>query len=233
MKIIKQIAGAAFVLGVSALATVQAQAAPILFTNKANFLSSMSGILMIEDFESVTTVNTALATLTRSTATYRGFAGVPFPNVFVSAAGFTNFGAGNNPTTSKILTANGDEDFTGTLATPATALGFDVYLNDAGPATVTFFNGTSVLGSIVFPASAPNFGFAGITDIGPITSFRFTSVGGGLIANTGVDNLFAAPLNDTGAVPEPATWATMLAGFAAMSAALRRKQHKTMRVRFA
>jgi hypothetical protein len=46
------------------------------------------------------------------------------------------------------------------------------------------------------------------------------------------------PLSPSAAVPEPATWATMLAGFAAMGAALRksdgrRRQRPALRLRFA
>jgi PEP-CTERM motif len=210
--------------GIGALGAVQAQAAT-LFANKASFLSAAPTSSLIEDFESVSggMLDAILPSLSRPTATYTPYAGVPFFNVYVHLPGAADFAPGN-PAQSKVLVANGDEDFAGVLVTSAGALGFDVYLNDLGPLTVNFYNGASLLGSIAFLADANstnNFQFAGITSAIPITSFRFTSTAGGTF-NTGIDNLLAAAPS-TGAVPEPATWALLLVGFGLIGASMRRR----------
>jgi hypothetical protein len=53
--------------------------------------------------------------------------------VWVASPGYTNFGAGVGTTTTSILTANGDEDFTADFSTPYFAIGFDTYFNGLGP----------------------------------------------------------------------------------------------------
>ncbi len=45
--------------------------------------------------------------------------------------------------------------------------------------------------------------------------------------------LFSASFSGAGAVPEPTTWALMIIGFGAMSAALRRQRHVSAKIRFA
>jgi hypothetical protein len=205
--------------------TGQTAGATSLFTSKASFQAAAPTSIVIEDFEGISAglMNTQLPSLTRASGTYVGYAGVPFHNVYVSSPGYNNYGPGLNPTTSSILTANGDEDFIGTLAIPAYALGFDVYGNDLGTAMINFYNGANLLGSIQILAdidSSNNFSFAGISNAGPVTSFRFTSTAGGQL-NTGIDNILAAPIS--GAVPEPASWAMMIGGLALVGAAMRRR----------
>lgn len=111
-----------------AAVAVPAQAASF-YTDLASFQAANPSATLIEDFESVSgsQLDTALPSLTRSSGTYIGLAGVPFPSVFVSSPGYANFGAGNNPTTSKILTGNGDESFNVLLASPTTAIGMNFF----------------------------------------------------------------------------------------------------------
>lgn len=198
-----------------------ANATTTLYSNEATFSGAAPGSAIIENFE-----DSAAGARDMLLPNYTGpggeisftpFDGSPVPNVFIASAGYTNFGAGQNPTTSIILTANGNEGFDGTLASAASALGFNVYLNDS-PFTVSFFNGAASLGVLTFDSPLEpgnNFGFAGITtDVG-VTSFRITAINGGFI-NTGVDNIRVQT-----AVPEPGTWALMLLGFGAIGGSLR------------
>lgn len=108
-----------------------------------------------EDFESIAPKDTPLPTLVTAVGTFTPFAGVPFSNVWVASPGYTNFGPGNNPTTSSILTANGDEGWWLDLAFPAREVSLDIYLNDLGPAEISFY-GSSMnwMLSVTYPADA-------------------------------------------------------------------------------
>lgn len=214
----------------SALVALPANAA-VFFSDIANFQTAAPAAALIEDFESVSGVqlNTPLPSLSRASGTYTGLAGTPFPNVFVSAPGFTNFGAGNNPTTSQILTANGDESFDVVLAAPTTALGMNVFLNDLGDATVTFYDSDdNVLGATTYLAAADNFQFLGLVgDPGEtIARFTFESTLGRRI-NTGIDNLYAVT-----AVPEPASWAFMILGFGLIGGAIRKQRKANVKISY-
>ena len=72
------------------------------------------------------------------------------------------------------------------------------------------------------PTSYTNVSVSSANGIG---GFSFTDFAQG---NTIIDNLVA----ETAAVPEPASWAMMLAGFGAVGSALRRRKAATI-VRFA
>jgi hypothetical protein len=172
-----------------------------------------------ENFEGLSPLNTPLASIATGIGTITGLAGAPFPNVFLASAGFTNFGPGNNPTTSVVLTANGDEHFSASLAFAARTVQMDVLLNDFGPATLRFFNGATLLGQINFAASDPNYQTVSFTTGGQfIDRFTFISTNGGTL-NTGLDNI-----SITTGVPEPASWAMLIAGFGLVGAVARRRQ---------
>ncbi|MEO9469373.1 PEPxxWA-CTERM sorting domain-containing protein [Parasphingorhabdus sp.] len=206
--------------------------AAVFFSDLTNFQIAAPGAGLIEDFEGVSgaELNTPLPSLSLASGTYTGLAGTPFPNVFVSAPGFTNFGAGNNPTSSQILTANGDESFDVMLAAPTTALGMNLFLNDLGDATITFYDSAdNVLGTTTYFASADNLQFVGLVgDPGEsIARFTFESTLGRSI-NTGIDNLYAVT-----AVPEPATWSFMILGFGLVGGAMRMQRKALAKSSFA
>ena len=201
-----------------------ASAATVLFSNEAAFNIAAPGTVMIENFEDSPPgsrdIQLASYTGPGNEITFVPFDSTPVPpNLVIANAGYNNFGAGQNPTTSTILTASGNEGFDGTLAAAAFALGFNVYLNDS-PFTISLFSGVTPLGVLTFdspPDPGNNFGFAGITtDVG-VTSFRVQASNGENF-NTGVDNI---RIQAQAAVPEPGTWALMLLGFGAVGGSLR------------
>jgi hypothetical protein len=191
-------------LACTAMVQVAPAATMVLYTNESAFTAASSAVLL-DDFEAFATKDTALASIISQGVTYTAYAGFPTPNVWVASPGYSNFGpAVPQPTTTSILTANGDEDFIGgSFATAAYALGFDVYLNGLGAASVEFFSGVTSLGTINFAPAANGVEFAGITSTTAITSFHFVSTLGGQI-NTGIDNVrvaaSATSVPDTGSL---------------------------------
>jgi hypothetical protein len=187
--------------------------------DRAAYFASISAVpTYTETFESVPVAkDSVLATFSQAGISYTGLAGVPIPNVFVSSPGYNNYGVGLNPTTSSILTANGDEHFQIDFAVPVLAVGVDVYLNGLGPARIKFFNGADLLGSFGWGDGPAALRFVGIGQVGPITSMTFISTAGGQL-NTGLDNLAVV------AVPEPGTYALMAAGLLAVGAVARRRK---------
>jgi hypothetical protein len=187
--------------------------------------SPAAALTLTETFETLAPKDTPLPSLVSPVGTFTGQAGTPFANVFIASPGYTNFGPGNNPTTSSVLTANGDESFDVTLAFAARRISMDLFLNDLGPATLTLFNGSAFVASFTFNADAsaannnPSVFYEGSSVV--VTRFTFVSTNGGSL-NTGIDNVSIT------AVPEPATWAAMLAGFAVAGLALRRQGRRAL-----
>ena len=203
-----------FALAIVASSNALASAAVITFTSEAAF-DAATNATVVEDFESFSPKDTNLAVIVSNGITYTPVG--TGTNVAVASPGYTNFGAGVNPTTTSILTASGNEDFTGVFSSPAFAVGFDVFLNGLGPATATFFNDATLLGTVAFPTGDDQ-RFAGILSDVAVTSFRWTATRGGEL-NTGIDNV---ALGDAAQVPEPAT--VLLLGFGLLAAARRWRQ---------
>lgn len=202
-----------------------AQATITTFTSSADFHAANPNVTLIENFEdsdpALRDISLSSYTGPGGEVTFTPVSSTPLaPNVWLASPGYTNEGAG--PNTSVILTVTGNEDFVGTLASPVYSLGLDVFLNDS-PATLSFFNGDTLLASLVFdspPEPGNNVAFAGITSTEGVTSFHWQATNGQYL-NTAVDNIYAGP---GGAVPEPSTWSTMLLGFAAVGGILRRRR---------
>ncbi len=177
-----------FVLASLVLASAPlAFGAPPFYTDSSGF-DAITQVVVPEDFESVVPKNTALPSFTSNGITYVGLAGSPFANVWVASPGYTNFGV--KPTTSSVLTANGNEDFSVViqLRFPATAGAFDTYLNQYGPATITVTTAGGQTGQFVLSHDPTQIGFFGVTSSDPIASIRWTTVKGGIV-NTGIDNV--------------------------------------------
>lgn len=175
--------------------------------------------VVVETFEAAGPKDVALASLSTSVGVFNPIA--PANNVWVASPGYNNFGPGLNPTTSSILTSNGDEGIELIFAFLSPHFEADVYLNDLGPATLTLFSGANIVGLFDFSADADstnNLRSISLTFGGGVLMDRmtFVSTAGGRL-NTGLDNVGIT------AVPEPATWAMMIGGFALAGAAMRRR----------
>lgn len=187
----------------------------IIYHSQVAFNAAASPSLL-EDFESVVPKDVALSSFTSNGVTYASST-----NVWVASPGYTNFGAGVGTTTSSILTATGDENFTAVFfSTPYFAVGFDTYLNGLGPATAEFYGTGGLLGSYTYPGNANDKEYLGIVSTEPIVSFHWVSTLGRTL-NTGIDNISVSSVP----TPEPATM--LLVGFGLLGmAAFRRKFKK-------
>jgi hypothetical protein len=208
-------------LAAGILAALAGQAQATVFLNdQATYNAAAPTAVLTEDFE--TTGQQLDAAIypgfSHNGVTFIGMAGVPSPHVWVASAGYTNFGAGVGTTTSKVLTANGDESFVVSFASAVSAFGFDAYFNGLGPTTLKAFNGATVVESLITPNDPTlNFkGHLGVAGVGQITSFSWVTTGGGVI-NTGLGNLSTAP------VPEPSTYTLMALGLMALVGLSRRR----------
>ena len=182
-------------------------------------LAAPAAAATVETFETLTPKDVPLPVVVSPVGTFNPAPGGAL-NVFISSPGYNNYGPGNNPTTTSILTANGDESIEFLPASAASAVFMDVYLNDLGPAWLTYFNGATQIGQISFLADGdPSNNFLAQVGFDFGTSNRITRVtwlstlGGQL--NTGIDNVTVS------FVPEPSAWALLIAGFGMIGGAMR------------
>jgi hypothetical protein len=184
-------------LGVSG----SASAGTMFFTDIDAF-NAITETTLVEDFEAFSQKDRLLASFVSNNNTYTGLAGGPFPNVWVSSPGYRDYGV--PVTTSSILTANGDEDFTVDFGTATEAVGFDTYINAFGPATIEVFGATGLLDTFVLNHDPTTVGFLGILASEEITSIRWDTVNGGKVG-TGIDNIVQGASRDGETVPEPSS----------------------------
>ena len=216
---------ATFVLSATLLVAFTAPASAQAFNSKSVFLAAAGTPFYTETFESVPIAKDAEhGPFTKNGITYTPLAGARTINLWVSSPGYTNYGAGLNPTTSSILTSNGDEWFRLTFASTVYGFGLDAYYNGLGPATTSFYNGSTLLGSVSFNGAA-TIGFAGYlaTLSAPITSVEFQSTSGGVL-NTGIDNVIIYDTAVTTTAPEPASLALLATGLVGIVAVGRRRR---------
>jgi hypothetical protein len=173
------------------------------FTDLSSFDTTTSTTL-VEDFEAISPFPTLFSSFTNNNITYTAFAGElagqPFPNVTVTPPGFLNFGV--PITTSSILVANGNEDFTVEFEIPKPVVGFNTYLNQFGPATIQIFGSGKLLDTYILEQDPTIVGFFGVVANEPITSIRWTTVNGRKI-NTGIDNIRIGNVRNDVSIPEP------------------------------
>lgn len=182
-----------------------------------------SPLVAFEGFETVSTRDTSLSSLNTLVGLFTPGAGGS-GNVFVSSPGYTNFGPGLNPTTSSILTANGDESFNWALAFAAATVQLEIYLNDLGPATMSFFDAAdNLLAAFSYASDADatnnlvSLSYNAGSDV--ITRATFVSTRGGVL-NTGLDNITIGQAGTI--VPEPAGLALALTALVLAAGAGRR-----------
>lgn len=202
-------------------ASMQASAAGVTFFTSQGAFNAVSSTALVETFEaaSIPAVarNLALGGFAANGISYTPNSG----NVFVADPGFNNFGAGVGTTTTSVLTANGDEDFTAAFSTAPTAVGFAAYFNGLGPGSVSVFGAGNVLLDIFnFSGALDDIGYIGIISAAPIASIRWTTTLGGRL-NTGIDNISLGEA--TTVVPVPPSLALLLGGLALFGAISRRK----------
>jgi hypothetical protein len=130
-------------------------------------------------------------------------------------------GAGTNPEAqSNVLEANGDENFRIELASNASfnAIGFNLYTNAYDAPVVSLYTpGGALIGSYTVPQAPHTLGYFGLTSTTAI-GWAVMIVDRGWVENTAIDNV------SIGSVPEPASWAMLIAGFGLTGAAMRRRR---------
>ena len=208
---------------VTAATAGNAYASTMFFTD-VNAFDALTDTTLIEDFEAFPYKaypgnNQIFPSFVSNGNTYTGH-----PNVFVSSAGATSYGV--PITTSSIITANGDEDFTVEFGTPTEAVGFDTYLNAYGPATVSVFGANNLLDTFVLNQDPTTVGFLGILASEEISSIRWTTVNGGKI-NTGIDNIIQGSRIDKKSTPESSLLIGIVSTF--VIAVLSRKKQVTVK----
>ena len=203
---------------VTAAAAGNAYASTMFFTD-VNAFDALTDTTLIEDFEAFPLKNQPLSSFVSNGNTYTGH-----PNVFVSSAGATSYGV--PITTSSIITANGDEDFTVEFGTLTEAVGFDTYLNAYGPATVSVFGANNLLDTFVLNQDPTTVGFLGILASEEISSIRWTTVNGGKI-DTGIDNIIQGSRIDKKSTPESSLLIGIVSIF--VIAVLSRKKQVTVK----
>ncbi len=199
------------------LAAVPANAAHIVFTDRASFDLATGGGLAFESFEapqSGATVNYLGLSVTESAGTN-----------FITHTAINSFftGATSDGANSIWYDDNGSSLATFLFDAPINAFGIDIAAAAAG--TMTYSGGaggTFAIGS----ANTPTFfGFIAPT---AFTSVTFDMSGG---PEVGFDALsFGTAM---GAIPEPTTWAMLIFGFGAIGGAMRKKRKTNVSVSYA
>jgi hypothetical protein len=140
------------------------------------------------------------------------------PDVYIAKAFSGFFGV---PNTSKVLTADGDENFRFARQDGAsfTAIAFDFYTNPFGAPVFKFFDASNTLiGSVSVAQTPSTLGFIGFTSTTAI-AYMTTVVDRGGVIDTGYDNVV---IGTALAVPEPSATAMVLAALGIVGFAVRR-----------
>ena len=203
---LSMVAGGLIVASAAATATAENAYASTMFFTDVNAFDALTNTTLIEDFEAFPQKDQALSSFVSNGNIYTGNS-----NVWVSSPGYTNFGV--PVTTSSVLTATGNEDFTVEFGTPTEAVGFNTYLNPYGPATVSVFGANNILDTFVLNQDSKTVGFLGILADEEISSIRWTTVNGAII-NTGIDNIIQGSKINNKSIPEPSLLLGIVSTFA-------------------
>lgn len=211
MKLTRWILSAIVVVG----AVSPALAAQTLYASRAAFNAAAGGGLSFESFE---------AQRNGATVFYPGVtvAEFSFSPLIVHTSNNAAFTAATTHLANSIwYIDNGGSLATFTFATPITAFGIDIAFNRA---EIASFSG-GISGSLALSANTPGF-FGAISD----TPFSTVVVDVSGAPSIGFDALAFGNAAAT-PVPEPATWAAMIAGFGLVGGAMRRRAAGSVRSR--
>jgi len=198
---------------VAALASTAAEAAITVYTTEAGFLAAISAP-GTDDFEDANGFFTS--PLTRSAGVY---------SYATNATGglyFGNVGGGQVLSTNNSVTLSFNT-FTGGVS----ALGGFFFNTDSsfnvvsGPVTVSAADADGTNTQIITGATTAS--FLGFVSNGALLSAAVTPAGGGNKYAT-VNNLTLGEYQGVAGVPEPASWAMLIAGFGLTGAAMRRRR---------
>ena len=104
------------------------------------------------------------------------------------------------------------------FASPITAFGFDTRRMQNDPT----YTEVRVAGETLLPPVLPS--FLGFVSVNPFTSFTFAGQANAVAADGfSIDNV-SLSATQTGAIPEPSSWALLIAGFGLTGAAMRRRR---------
>jgi hypothetical protein len=212
-------------------------AAPVVYTNLAAFTAATTGTTT-QNFEGAPTATSVWILQTGSYSVPGLTITATNDNAFLSdPAGASRFFYYDWGTGDVINTPYGGT-LTVSFAAPVTAFGLDLgsfygapfpYPPGTIPGEATTLYGADIrIGTaqgdfVVDAASTRNFTFFGVTSATPFSAFTLTGATAQAGASIVFDNVrFGA------AVPEPATWAMLLSGFALTGAAARRRQRAVM-----
>ncbi len=207
---------------VAACATIAATPSALAQASFQNSFAAFQGLAtttLRADFEGLHTEGGIANPYTEGGVTFRDPS-----NLYLAlpggAAAVADFDA---PVTSNVLTVSGNEDITMTFTGPApTAIGFTSLTNRFNAPVVTVFDtANTLIGTYVLTQAPSSVGFVGITSSVGIGSVRWLADRGG-IKDTAIDNVYVGVTS----VPEPQTYALMLAGLAAMGGLARRRATK-------
>lgn len=124
--------------------------------------------------------------------------------------------------------AIGEGSFAALFSSGQSQFGFQLVGGNGGSANVSFFgNDGSLIQSIVLSSLSDS--FYGFQRDGGFNDIYGISIDNNDAAGIGFDNLKFDVRSVGGAVPEPATWLMMIAGFGLMGAAMRRRQRAAVR----
>lgn len=196
-----------------------ASAATLPSLDRATFQAALAGSSSLgsQDFDSIA-AGTAINTV--GGVTYSSATGQPVvTNAYLTSTNPNGLGlAGRN----FFLTS---DTATFTFATAITAFAIDINTFATAPASylAALSNGdTSNSIFETFPGTGTG-QFLGFVSDNPFTSVTVSSVGG--FSYTLDTLIYGAKSDVTGAVPEPATWAMMIFGFAAVGFTMRRRRY--------
>ncbi|MDB5337605.1 MAG: hypothetical protein JWN70_3224 [Planctomycetaceae bacterium] len=173
-----------------AVYTITASTRVQFFSDLGEFQAA-STTSVVETFDAFTPTGTSLfSPQTFGDITITPLGGSPAPNLFIFPPGLGNGSDFGVPLTSNVLTANGNEDFELTFATPPTTVGFDTITNFSTTKPVIHVYDTNglLMGTYSLAQAPDSAGFVGIISNVPIGQIRWTAFQGEM-QDTAIDNI--------------------------------------------